>query len=413
MRGLLHKKYATSVIEEVSNQVNEIEQFRFRVSIDGGQIEDLMRRLRQTRWPIEPNGAPWEFGTSQAYLRSVVDYWVSEFDWQEIERQLNGFAHYRIPVDGRFCHAIIEPGSGENPLPLVLFHGWPGCFTEYLPLARRLAHPEAFGGDANDGATVIIASLPGTGFSDPPASPTGPREVGQIWHQLLTEILGLSHYALHGGDWGAAISSWMAIDQPASVLGIHLTSAILQQDPASLTDHLREDEQAYLATRVGRGPWESGYQVIQGTKPLTLAYGLTDSPAGLAAWILEKYHGWSSAKSKNQPPSFSLDDLLTIVTLYWLAGPGPSTWIYRSLIDGTGLRLHGGVRVEVPTWLCQFADDVSPPSPASWQERTYNVTHRSEVGYGSHFPGLDAPDPLAADIIAFLSWLGSAGSAQS
>ncbi|MEJ6677334.1 MAG: epoxide hydrolase [Parasphingorhabdus sp.] len=402
---MLRKSYASERIKEVSCQVNDIEPFRYRISVDQRQLEDLAKRLAQTRWPVEPEGSAWEYGTSQSYLRSVVDYWQAEFDWRKIEQQLNSYAHYRVPAAGKYCHAVVEKGSGKNPLPLVLIHGWPGSFVEYLPLIERLAHPEAFGYEADDGVTVIIASLPGAGFSDPPAGPTGPRDIGRMWHQLLTGQLGLSQYALHGGDWGAAVASWMAIDAPDSVRGIHLTSPILQMDPASLSEPLSKEEEVYLIARAARGPWESGYRVMQGTKPHTLAYGLTDSPCGLAAWIIEKFHSWSSANGSDQAPPFSRDDLLTIVSLYWFAGPGPSTWIYRSLIDETGLRPGKGERVEVPTWLCRFGDDVSPQSPPSWQERTYNVTHRTEVAHGSHFPGLDAPEPLSADLKKFLSCL--------
>ncbi len=383
--------------------MNDIEPFRYRISIDQNQLEDLAKRLAQTRWPAEPEGSAWEYGTSPSYLRSVVEYWQGEFDWRKIERRLNSYAHYRIPADGQCCHVVVEKGSGTSPLPLVLFHGWPGSFIEYLPLVERLAHPEAFGRNADDGVTVIIASLPGVGFSDPPARPTGPRDIGRMWQGLLADQLGLSQYALHGGDWGAAVASWMAIDASKSVLGIHLTSPILQMDPATLTEPLSAEEQTYLAARAARGPGDEGYRVIQGTKPLTLAYGLTDSPAGLAAWIIEKFHGWSSAKGLDEPPPFAIDALLTIITLYWFAGPGPSTWIYRSLIDGTGLRPSDGERVKVPTWLCRFGDDISPPSPPSWQERTYNVTHRTEVAHGSHFPGLDATEPLAAELIEFMA----------
>lgn len=382
--------------------MNDIESFRYRISVDQDQLADLAQRLANTRWPAEPEGSAWEYGTSQSFLRTAVDYWQAEFDWRKIEQRLNSYAHYRIPLAGKYCHAVVEQGSGANPEAVVLFHGWPGSFVEYLPLIERLAHPEKFGNDAEDGVTVIIASLPGAGFSDAPDKPTGPRDIGRMWHRLLTDEFGLPEYAAHGGDWGAAVASWMAINEPDHVRGIHLTSPILQMDPATLTVPLSEEEERFLTARAGRGPWESGYRIMQGTKPLTLAYGLTDSPAGLAAWIIEKFHSWSSSKGTDQPPPFSLDDLLTIVTLYWLTGPGPSTWIYRSFIDRTGLRPGAGERAEAPTWLCRFGDDISPESPPSWQERSYNVTHRTEVDHGSHFPGLDAAEALSADLAEFM-----------
>ncbi|MCB2076052.1 MAG: epoxide hydrolase [Novosphingobium sp.] len=378
--------------------MNDIEQLRFRIAVDDGLIEDLDGRLRKARWPEVPEGSPWEFGTSQPYLRGVIDYWIHDFDWKKMEDGLNAFSHYRIPVDGRNHHCVVERGTGDNPVPLILFHGWPGCFTEYLPVAQRLTRAASIG----KGATVIVVSLPGAGFSESSGRPIGPRDVGGIWHRILTEQLGISRYALHGGDWGAAVSSWMAVDFPASVLGIHLTSPILQPDAAALDPPLSEDEAAFLAARNARGPWEFGYQVVQGTKPLTLSYGLTDSPLGLAAWLLEKFHGWSASKGKDEYPPFDLNDLLTIVTLHWVAGPGPAMWMYRSIIDGTGLRVPADTRVSVPTWLCRFGDDISPQSPESWQERVYDVVHRTEVAYGSHFPGLDATEPLVEDLLKFV-----------
>jgi len=376
--------------------LSEVEKFRFRIAVGERELTDLHRRLRGVRWPESPEGEPWEFGTSLTYMRDVINHWASGFDWRKIEDRLNTFTHYRIPVDGRYYHCAIEHGVGDNPVPLALFHGWPGSFTEYLSVARRIA---------SEGVTVIIASLPGAGFSDSGARPIGPREVGKQWHRLLTENLGYSRYSLHGGDLGAAISSWMALDFPSAVHGIHLTSPILQPDIRSLKPPICDEEHAFLDARTARGPWEFGYQAIQGTKPLTLAYGLTDSPVGLAAWLLEKFHGWSASKGKDEPPPFDLDELLTIMTLYWLAGPGPSTWMYRSLIDGTGLRVPAGNRVNVPTWLCRFGDDISPRSPDCWQERTYNVVHRTEVANGSHFPGLDAAEPLGDDLLNFLHFL--------
>jgi pimeloyl-ACP methyl ester carboxylesterase len=172
---------------------------------------------------------------------------------------------------------------------------------------------------------VIAASLPGYAFSDPPDGPIGPREGGAWLCAMMTQTLGFARFAVHGGDWGAAIASWMAHEAPAQVAAIHLTSAILQPDVTNADPPLDDAEHAYLEARRVRGPWESGYQAIQGTKPLTLAYGLADSPVGLAAWIIEKYHGWSVARGTERGPPMDRDDLLTVAMLYWLAEPGPAT----------------------------------------------------------------------------------------
>ena len=368
-------------------------------------LDDLAHRLEQVRWPLAPAGASWQHGTSLGFMRELVDYWREGFDWRAVEMRLNRFRHYRLPAGDRRIHAIVEPGSGSSRPPLLLLHGWPGSVIEFLPLIEPLAHPARFGGRAEDGVTVIAASLPGYAFSDPPDGPIGPREAGVWLRAMMTQTLGFARFAVHGGDWGAAIASWMAHDAPAQVASIHLTSAILQPDVANAEPPLDDAELAHIEARRIRGPWESGYQAIQGTKPLTLAYGLADSPVGLAAWVIEKYHGWSVARGTDRAPPMDRDDLLTVAMLYWLAEPGPASWMYRFLVDGTAFRLPKGHRVEVPTSLCLFGDDISPIAPLRWQQRSYNVVSRTLIPHGSHFPGLDAAPALLEDLKKFVAAL--------
>ncbi|MGA0071051.1 MAG: epoxide hydrolase family protein [Steroidobacteraceae bacterium] len=382
-----------------------IEQFRTGFSIAEPVLADLRRRLSETRWPASPAGDPWAYGTSLEYLRSVVDHWRNDFDWRARERLLNHHRHYLLPVRGRDVHVVVvEGGNGQRP-PVLMGHGWPGAFTEFLQVADRLAHPGRHGGSGEDAVTAVLVSLPGCGLSSAPAKPIGPRDIAADWLCIMREHLGHERFLVHGSDWGAAIASWLAADQPDAVVGLHLTSAIIQPDIAAPGIELEEEERAFLQRRAARGPWESGYQAIQGSKPLTLAYGLTDSPAGLAAWILEKYQSWGAARGTAAPPPVPLDELLTILSLYWFAGPGPSTWIYRFLLDGTGLRFPAGLRVRVPTAICSFRHDVSPPSPAVWQQRCYEVVRRTAVDHGGHFPGLDAGSALATDLAAFIRQL--------
>ena len=298
-------------------------------------------------------------------------------------------------------HAVIMASDAGQRPPVLLAHGWPGSFVEFLEVGERLAHPERFGGHAEDGSTVIIPSLPGCGLSSAPDAPIGPREIAGDWLALMTDALGIDKFVAHGGDWGAAVASWLAADAPEVLHGIHLTSAIMQPELEANTK-LSAEEEAFLNQRGSRGPWDEGYRVMQGTKPLTLSYGLTDSPAGLAAWLLEKYQSWGDARQTQSPPTIPLPDLLTIISLYWFAGPGPSTWIYRSWVDGTALKFPQGVRVEVPTAICSFRHDISPPSPDAWQQRCYDVVRRSAIDHGGHFPGLDAPQALAQDLSEFV-----------
>ena len=380
----------------------QIDAKPFEVAIDSKMLVDLRARLAATRWPAAPRGRPWEFGAEYEYMREIIAYWQDGFDWALQQQRINTFEHYRFSVDGRRVHAAIGRSSQGRLPSLLLMHGRPGSFIEFLEVAKRLSQPERYGRDPRDGANVVALSLPGCGFSDPPESPIGPREIARQWLTVALSDLRLGQFAVHGSDWGAAIGSWMALERPDAVQGLHLTSAIMQPDTAPPAPPLDEEEQAFLARRASRGPWEMGYQIIQGSKPLTLAYGLADSPAGLAAWLLEKYHAWSAARGSNLPPPMDRDDLLAIVSLYWFAGPGPDGWIYRSLLDGTGLRLPPGARIEVPTAICSFANDVSPPSPPRWQERAYRVVGRTRISHGSHFPGLDAPEALTDDLLRFL-----------
>lgn len=381
------------------------ERFRTQFAITDESLADLGRRLALTRWPVAPEGAPWTYGTSLDYLRGVVNYWHSAFDWRAREMRINRHRHYVFPVHGRQVHVVVVRGEDSRSPPLLMGHGWPGAFTEFLAVAERIAHPGLCDGQASDGPTVVLVSLPGCGLSSAPAFPIGPAEIARDWLAVMQDHLGYPQFFVHGSDWGAAIGSWLAANSPTAVVGLHLTSAIIQPDITAPGIKLDDEEQTFLRRRAERGPWESGYQAIQGSKPLTLAYGLTDSPVGLAAWILEKYHSWGAARGTPEPPAIPLDELLTIVSLYWFAGPGPATWIYRFLLDGTGLRFPTGTRVGVPTAICSFRHDVSPPSPEVWQRRCYEVVRRTAVDHGGHFPGLDAGFALAADLRTFMAQL--------
>ncbi len=382
--------------------MQNIDSHRFRIAIADEVLADLRERLARARLPAyAPKGANWAHGTSLPYMHETLAYWRDRYDWRKVEARLNRFAHYRLPVAGKRVHAIVEQGSGKNPLPLILTHGWPGSFVEFTEMIEPLAHPERFGGSADDGFTVIAASIPGYAFSDPPDVPLGPREVGHIWHQLMTETLGFARYGAHGSDWGAAITSWLAFDHPEKLAAIHLTMPILR-DPASLEKQPPDaEEAAHLQMQGERMIGETGYQAIQGTKPQTLAYGLTDSPIGLAGWILEKYHTWSSARGSDRPPPMEPEHLITNIMMYWLNGPNASTWMYKWLVDWSGFILPPGRKITVPTGLCQFPDDVVAPAPPQWGRRSYNVARDVRAPKGSHFPGLDAAPFLIDDIRAF------------
>jgi microsomal epoxide hydrolase len=372
----------------------------FTVAVPDAVLADLRERLARARWPIEAAAPPWRWGTSLAYLQRVVERWRDGYDWRHWERRLNRWPQYRARVGGQRLHFILERGSGPHPLPLVITHGWPGSVVEFLDVIDPLAHPERHGGDVADAFTVIAPSLPGYGFSDAPAAPITPRQVAGLWRELMVDVLGCPRYGAQGGDWGAVVSSWLALDHPAEVAAIHLNMVGLRPWLGEGTPPLEVEERQWIARAQEWRARESAYQQIQGTKPQTLAYGLTDSPVGLAGWILEKFQGWTVPGSE-EPPPFDVDVLLTNVMLYWLNGINASTWLYCSIIDGTAAALAKGERVEVPTGLLLFPSDLLAAPPDQWVRRAYNVAHRRTAEKGGHFAALERGAELVADVRAF------------
>jgi len=372
----------------------------FRVAVPDEVLDDLKLRLARPRWPIEAKAPKWHYGADLTYMKDLAAYWRDGYDWRKWEAELNRFPHYKATVGGRKVHFILERGSGDNPLPLVLTHGWPGSVVEFLEVIEPLAHPERFGGDVRDAFTVIAPSLPGYGFSDPPDAPITPRDIGALWRELAVDVLGCDRYVAQGGDWGACVTSWLAFDHPERLAAIHLNMQGLlpyrgEGAPPMTAEEIDWHKRAQESSR-----YESAYQQIQGTKPQTLAYGLTDSPVGLAAWIIEKFHGWTIPRSP-EPPPFDRDRLLTNVMLYWLNGINASTWLYTALVDGDAFFLGLGERVEVPTGLFLFPNDLLPPPPESWNRRVYNVTHRREAASGGHFAAFENGPLLVEDMRAF------------
>lgn len=288
----------------------------FTVHVDDEVLADLRARIRNTRWPGDSPGDPWAQGTDLGYLRRLLDYWADGFDWRARERDLNRYHHFRARLDNVNVHFVHERARRGGGIPLILTHGWPSTFAEYLPLVALLTDPDAHGidGPAFD---VVIPSLPGYGFSERPAR-TGVtyRDNADRWHRLMAG-LGYERYGAGGGDFGAGVATYMALDNPAPMIGIHLSN--LEIEPRIGPGHppLTDAERAYVAQKEKWKATERGYSMIQSTKPQTVGYGLTDSPAGLAAWILEKWRSWADTGGDLEA-SFSRDALLTTVTLYWV-----------------------------------------------------------------------------------------------
>lgn len=374
----------------------------FRLNIPPAQLDDLARRLAATRWPAPapaPSGA-WRWGADPASMRALADHWQHRFQWRDWEARLNAHAQYVVEIDGCPVHCLVAPGSGPSPLPLLMTHGWPGSVFELLLLVEPLAHPERFGGSASDAFTVVLPSIPGFGFAPPPPRVLTPQALAAMWKKLMTQHLGFSRYVAHGGDTGATITSWMGLSHDDSLSAIHLNTSVLFPVHSLGARPPGEDEQRFLARQQQRLAEEEAYQHVHAEKPLTLAHALSDSPVGLAAWITEKFHGWTDPSAQGLE-ALNLDALLANICTYWFAGPQPVHWLYQTLRDHSGYRLPAGCRVETPTGFCLFPQDIAVPPPRAWLERSYHVQHLRYAPQGGHFPAMEQPDLLAEDLRAF------------
>jgi len=372
----------------------------FTLAIPDEVLTDVKARLAKTRWPIEAAAAPWTYGASLSFMKDVVAYWRDHYDWRKSEAAINRFPNYKVPIDGRKLHFILERGSGPNPLPLVITHGWPGSIVEFLDVIEPLAHPERFGGDVKDAFTVVAPSLPGYGFSDPPDAPITPRQIAPMLRTLMVDVLGCERYVAQGGDWGGIVTSWLALDFPERLQAIHLNIVGFHPEITD-ADPLDAEERAWMERNGARRARETAYHQIQGTKPQTLSYGLTDSPAGLAAWILEKFHGWTRPGQDVKRLPFDLDHLLANIMLYWLAGPNAASWLYCSIVEGTARTLPAGRKVELPTAMLLFPQDIAMPAPNRYIERGYNLVQRHDAPAGGHFAAFENGPLFVEDVRGF------------
>jgi pimeloyl-ACP methyl ester carboxylesterase len=371
----------------------------FSIQIDDAILIDLRDRLGRTRWPDEPPDAGWAYGSSLAYMRELAEYWRTTYDWRPHEATLNAFRQYTAPVAGIDLHFIHEPGVGPDPLPLLISHGWPSSVWEFHTLIPRLTDPARFGGDPADAFTVVAPSLPGYGFSFRPGQPRfGAVEIADAFATLMRDVLGYRSFVAHGGDWGSFITARMGYAHADLLRAIHLTLLPVRREVRHDPDATPE-ERAFYADLQHWLKEETGYQAIQGTKPQTLAYGLTDSPVGLAAWIVEKFRTWSDCGGDVER-RYTKDELLTTVTLYWATGAiGSSFWPYYARLHSDWI-IPDGARVEVPVGHADFPKEILR-APRSIAERTLNIARWTEMPAGGHFAALEEPDLLARDLREF------------
>lgn len=369
----------------------------FGLHVPDAAIADLQERLSRTRLPDQTPGEPWAYGTDVTYMSTLVDYWRDRFDWRAQEARLNAFPQYKVRLHGIDLHFLHVPGRGPDPHPLLLSHGWPGSIFEFLELIPRLTDPEQFGGDPADAFTVVAPSLPGYGLSFTPGQPRfGVEAIADCFTELMSEVLGYRRFGAQGGDWGSFITARLGYAYPERLSGIHLNLMPIRRDPAMVSNPTPEESRFLEELQL----WlkeETGYQWIQGTRPQTLAFALTDSPAGLAAWIVEKFRAWSDCDGDVEAV-FSRDHLLANISLYWFTGAiGSSFWPYYARMHGPW-PIPAGETVTVPTGYCEFPREIVRP-PRSIAERTFTSLQRwSVMERGGHFAAMEQCDTLSHEI---------------
>ena len=366
----------------------------FTLHVTDDVIADLRMRLSRVRWPDEPPHEPWSTGTSVAYMKDLVDYWRTGFDWRAWEAKLNAFPQFTVPLDGIDVHYLHVPGARKDAMPLLLSHGWPGSVFEFHKLLPMLAQD----------FTVVAPSLPGYGLSFKPGQKRfGVEAIAATFAALMTDVLGYKRFGAQGGDWGGFISSVLGHRYAERIIGIHLNLLAVRRD-LKMDAGATQEEQVFYKQLAVFLKEETGYQWIQGTRPQTLAFGLCDSPVGLAAWIVEKFRAWTDCNGTPEN-AVSRDEMLADISLYWFTGAiGSSFWPYHA-------RMHGpwpipeGQTVNVPTGYVEFPKEMLRP-PRSLAARTYTDIRRWTVEKkGGHFAALEQPEVLAREIKAFFSAL--------
>jgi microsomal epoxide hydrolase len=379
---------------------------RFHVHVTDDVLLDLRRRLSSTRFPPPSPVGPWSDGTDRGFLGELVEYWRDGYNWRAQEALINALPQFLAEADGRKLHVVHARSAAADALPLLLIHGWPGSFWEFRRILPLLTDPAAHGGDPRDAFHVVIPSLPGYGWSAVPDAPgCDPAAIARAFAALMAG-LGYDRYGAQGGDWGSRIAAQLGVADAGHVLGVHLNFPSFISPPADYDGSGlgRSDREALRATRAFAADGLA-YLQLQSTRPQTPAFALSDSPAGLAAWIAEKYQEWSDGELGT---AIDRDDLLTIITIYWVTNTiGPSMRLYRE---------HGrrpwNQKVPVPAGCAVFPAETSPPVRA-WVEQFLDVRHWTEMPHGGHFAALEQPALLAADIRKFFRPLRGAGLIRS
>lgn len=379
----------------------------FEIDVPDAAITDLRRRLAATRMPDQIANTSWEYGTDSSYLAELIAYWQNDFDWRKQESELNQFDQFTTEIDGLNMHFIHQRSENPEAIPLMIVHGWPGSVAEFTKIIGPLTDPVAHGGNPADSYHVIAPSLPGFGFSEKPNAPGySPERFAHILAGLM-DRLGYEQYAIAGGDWGAIINRNLANNYPERLLGLHSNMVLASppEDEDQRTDvspaenSLREARTAYMQNEVG-------YQQIQRTKPQSLGYGLNDSPAGLAAWIVEKFHGWSDmpqGADGDLDDHFTKDELLTNISIYWFTETITSSARIYYESSKTPIAKPMGY-IDVPTGVAVYPAEIYI-TPRSWVAASYDLRHYSLMEEGGHFAALEQPDSYVNELNTFFRLL--------
>jgi len=372
----------------------------FKINVSDKVIQEIIYKVKNYPWHEMPIDGGWKYGANLNYMKEIANYWVNKFDWKKHEDQINKFSNFTAKVNNIDIHFIHEKGSGSNPVPLLIMHGWPGSIIEFLHIIEKLAHPERFGGKEEDGFDVIVPSLPGFGFSGAPERPIGPRKIADIFNTLVTENLGYKNYIAQGGDWGATISNWLGYDHPQTCKAIHINCLTMRHPDGPKT---KEEEDWQI--RLDKDQIEQdGYRTQQATKPQTLSYGMMDSPIGVAAWIIEKFYFWSDLKNNNIESVYTKDVLIANIMLYLVTRTfNTASWIYF------GRREEGGrffpkdfKKIEIPTAVALFPAEMSEWPPRSYVDRLFNIKRWTKISKGGHFAAMEQPELFVNDIVEFV-----------
>jgi pimeloyl-ACP methyl ester carboxylesterase len=372
---------------------------RFVIAIPQGEIDDLRERLTRTRWPDQLPGVGWEYGIPLDYVQELVRYWRTDYDWRVHEARMNQFPHFRTTLDGANVHFIHVRSPEPRALPLLMTHGWPGSIVEFCNIIEPLVDPRSHGGDPHDAFDLVVPSIPGYGFSGPTSQPGwNIHRIAKAWSELMRR-LGYEHFGAQGGDWGSDISLELGLTDPEHVSAVHVNMLALPIADGFLSDsELTPVEQERLRADAEFRARGTGYDLIQSTRPQTLAYALTDSPVGQLAWIVEKFKEWTY-RSERPEDSVDRDQMLTNVTLYWFTKTaGSSARLYFE--DAKSLPWFRAQSSSTPTGVAVLPGEIAPAIRAV-AERSLNIVHWSEFDRGGHFAAMEVPDLLVDDIRLF------------